>query len=110
MKWMIRIVLPASVVLAGVSFIGARPIEAGLPPIGRFITVDGIRLHYTDHGSGPPVLSIHGASSNLMEFQDSLDPRLLRHHRGLVFDRPGYGYSERSEGPWPDPAVLAGCC
>jgi len=42
-----------------------------------------------------------------LEFQTSLVPFLARHHRVLVFDRPGYGYSERGDGPWPDPAALA---
>jgi pimeloyl-ACP methyl ester carboxylesterase len=70
--------------------------------VGQFVTVDGLRLHYTDQGAGGAVLLVHGASSNLLEFQTSLVPVLVRHHWVLAFDRPGYGYSERGDGAWPD--------
>lgn len=93
--------------LAVASALGARWIDRALPPVGDFVEVDGTRLHYTDQGHGPPIVLVHGASSNLLEFQVSLVPLLSRHHRVLVFDRPGHGHSERGAGPWPDPAILA---
>lgn len=93
--------------LAAYSALGVRQIEARYPPAGRFIEVDGIRLHYVDNGQGPPLVLIHGASSTLLEFNDNLLARLTGSHRVIAFDRPGFGYSERPTDGWPDPARQA---
>ena len=88
---------------------GQWRIERSHPPTGRFITVQGVRLHYVEVGEGPPVVLVHGASSNLNEFTRSLMPALATRFRVIAFDRPGYGYSERpdeSDG-WLDPGRLA---
>src|SRR5687767_12755254 len=37
-----------------------RQVERDHPPAGRFVTVDGVRLHYLEKGEGPPVVLIHG--------------------------------------------------
>src|SRR3954462_13557770 len=38
----------------------ARAAERKTPPIGRFLEVDGVRLHYLEQGQGDPVVLIHG--------------------------------------------------
>jgi pimeloyl-ACP methyl ester carboxylesterase len=73
----------------------ARRAERDNPPIGNFIAVDGIRLHYTDIGEGPPVVLLHGNGSMLQDPSMALADRLAHRHRVLAFDRPGFGYSER---------------
>ena len=74
----------------------ARRAEEEHPPVGRFITVDGVRLRYRDVGEGDPVVLIHGNGSLIEEFEVSgLVDRLARTHRVILFDRPGFGYSER---------------
>jgi pimeloyl-ACP methyl ester carboxylesterase len=66
------------------------------PPRGRFMTVDGVRLHYLERGSGPPVVLFHGNGALVEDMLVSgLVGRLARRHRVIVFDRPGFGYSER---------------
>ena len=40
-------------------------------PKGRFIEVDGVRLHYVEHGSGVPVVLLHGNGSMLEGFGSS---------------------------------------
>jgi len=76
-----------------------RKVEHDHPPAGRFITVDGVRLHYLEKGEGPPVVLIHG---NVVTAEDyvlsGVFDRLARNHRVIAFDRPGYGYSERPQG------------
>lgn len=86
-----------------------RWIEHRFPPLGAFVTVRGLRLHYVmqGNGPGPTLLLIHGASSNLREFSSNLLPRLAQQHRVIAFDRPGYGYSDRGDGPWMTPADIA---
>jgi pimeloyl-ACP methyl ester carboxylesterase len=71
--------------------------ERAHPPMGRFITVDGVRLHYIDsEGPGQPVVMFHGNGAMIADLEISgIAERSARRYRTLVFDRPGYGYSER---------------
>ena len=41
------------------------------PPLGRFITVDGVRLHYVERGTGTPLILLHGNGSMIEDFQSS---------------------------------------
>jgi pimeloyl-ACP methyl ester carboxylesterase len=89
--------------------IGQWWVERKFPPVGQFITVDGLRLHYVIAGKGPGIILVHGASSNLQEFTSSILPELAKTHRVIAFDRPGYGYSQApSDDVWFDPAAVAG--
>ena len=88
--------LVAGAVLALANHAAARRAERRNPPRGRFITVDGVRLHYTDRGGGPAVVLIHGNVVTGSDWEDSgLVEALLRHHRVIAFDRPGFGHSDR---------------
>ena len=93
--------------LAVYSAVGVWRIEQTYPPIGEFINIDGLRIHYLDAGEGQPIVLIHGASSTLQDFTASLFYPLAQQHRVIAFDRPGYGYSERPWDHWPDPAEQA---
>ena len=74
----------------------ARRAEAGHRPMGRFVDVDGVQLHYIDRGLGTPVVLLHGTLVRLEDLVASgLVDRLAEHHRVIAFDRPGFGYSER---------------
>jgi hypothetical protein len=42
------------------SYAKAVAAERRHPPGGRFMTMDGVRLHYLERGSGPPVVLFHG--------------------------------------------------
>jgi len=82
--------------------------ESRYPPIGDFIAVDGVALHYVDVGAGPPVVLIHGASGNLRDFTFSLTGRLAAAgYRAVAFDRPGLGHSQRAPARGWNPAVQA---
>ena len=77
-----------------------RADEAAHRPVGKFLTVDGVRLHYIDEGKGPPVVLIHGNAMMVEDFITSgLVDRLRVSQRVIAFDRPGFGYSDR---PWSD--------
>jgi pimeloyl-ACP methyl ester carboxylesterase len=77
----------------------ARRTERRHPPRGAFMTVDGVRLHYSDRGAGSPVVLIHGNAVSGDDWNTSgVAERLLRSHRVIIFDRPGFGYSARPRG------------
>jgi len=77
----------------------ARKVEREHPPSGRFVTVDGVTLHYIEKGEGPPVVLLHGNVVTAEDFRTSgvLD-QLAKRHRVFAFDRPGFGYSDRPHG------------
>ena len=87
-----------------------REVESRHPPAGRFMAVDGVRLHFTEHGpaSAPAVVLLHGngAMSAEMELSGLVD-RLTPRYRVVVFDRPGYGYSDRPSGRFFTPQAQA---
>ncbi|MGZ3236580.1 MAG: alpha/beta fold hydrolase [Burkholderiaceae bacterium] len=70
--------------------------ERAHPPMGKFIEVDGIRLHYVEHGTGTPLVLLHGNGAMAEDFELSgLSEAAATQHRVIIFDRPGYGYSDR---------------
>jgi hypothetical protein len=79
-------------VLAVVNTAAARLAERRHPPTGRFIEVDGVRLHYSDRGEGSPVVLIHGNAVTGGDWDTSgVADLLLDEHRVIIFDRPGFG-------------------
>lgn len=63
----------------------------------RFISIDGLSVHYRDDGRGFPVVLLHGAASSLQTW-DGWVKRLSNHYRVIRLDLPGYGLT----GPSPD--------
>lgn len=74
----------------------ARRAERRNQPEGKFITVDGVRLHYIERGTGSVIVLLHGNGTMAQDFVLSgvLD-LLAKDHRVIAFDRPGFGFSER---------------
>ncbi|MCJ2118376.1 alpha/beta hydrolase [Methylobacterium sp. J-001] len=78
-----------------------RKAEQRTPPIGQFMTVDGVRLHYIERGHGEPLVLIHGNGTLIQDFLVSgIVDDLAKRYRVIIFDRPGYGYSDRPRGLW----------
>lgn len=74
----------------------ARRAERDNRPKGRFLFVDGVRLHYRMRGEGPAVVLVHGNTVTMDDFDAcGLADRLAENHRVIAFDRPGYGHSSR---------------
>lgn len=61
---------------------------------GRFVDVDGVRIHVVDEGHGAPVLLMAALGSNWFDL-DPVAARLVRRGRRVIrYDRPGYGLSD----------------
>ena len=88
--------------LAGLALLNrrqSRAAERRSPAKGRFVEVNGVRLHYLDRGAGPPIVMLHGNGAMAADFEASgLIDRLTPSFRVLAFDRPGFGYSARPRG------------
>ena len=85
--------------LAAAAFINhrlARRTEHDNPPAGKFVEVDGVRLHYVERGQGEPLVLLHGNGSMIQDFASSgLIDMAAKRYRVIAFDRPGFGHSER---------------
>jgi pimeloyl-ACP methyl ester carboxylesterase len=82
--------------------------ERAHPPLGRFVEVNGARLHYLDEGQGTPLVLLHGLGSMVEDFVVSgLVAQASTRYRVLIFDRPGYGHSSRPRGTRWDPMAQA---
>ena len=95
---------------AGIAAVGAglalfsqwagRRAERQAPADGRFLDVEGARLHYLDIGEGPAIVLIHGLGGQLRNFTYALTD-LLPGHRLILIDRPRSGYSTVPAGVEP---------
>ncbi len=101
-----RAVLIGGAALAGAALYArhsTRLAEKNHPPEGNFITVNGVRLHYTDSGGmGTALVLLHGNGMTSADWRRSgVSGKAERKYRVIAFDRPGFGYSERPRGrPW----------
>ena len=65
-------------------------------PPGRFVEVDGVRVHYIARGKGRPVVLIHGNGTMAEDFVISgLVDQLATRYRVIAIDRPGFGHTDR---------------
>jgi pimeloyl-ACP methyl ester carboxylesterase len=68
------------------------------PPIGEFLDVDGVRLHFIIVGDpdAPPLVVFHGNGTLLQDLIISgLVDAASSKFRVICFDRPGFGHSSR---------------
>ena len=74
--------------------------EAEVPADGKFLEIDGNRLHYVERGdpSAPPILLIHGLGGQVRNFGRALVEDLEKDYRLILVDRPGSGWSTRAPG------------
>ena len=74
----------------------AKKAEHDNPPVGEFLEVDGVRLHYVERGTGEPLVLLHGNGSMIQDFESSgLVDLAAKNYRVIIIDRPGFGYSSR---------------
>ena len=109
---MITIIVVAIVALLALATqTGVFVIERSYPPLGKIVPVKGAALNVVELGpedaEGPAILLLHGASSNLEAMRRPLGEMLARHHRAILIDRPGHGWSTREREADATPQVHA---
>ena len=105
------LLVAALVMLALATQAGVLAIQYRFPATGKAVEVTGATLNVLDIGprdaSGPPIVLIHGASSNLEAMRRPLGDRLAVRHRVILIDRPGHGWSSASAEETSTPAAQA---
>jgi len=103
------IVVAALTVLALITQAGVLFLQRSYPAQGQKIEVIGATLNVLDigrrDGAGPPIVIIHGASSNLETMRQPLGDILAKHRRVILIDRPGHGWSTRARLDDSTPAI-----
>lgn len=109
MRWLryIGYTLGSLVAISCIAFLVAAWVYRDIPaevleakyttPASRFLNIDGVRIHYRDEGSGPPLVLIHANFASLLSWDDSVES-LKNTHRVLRFDMTGHGLTG------PDPS------
>jgi pimeloyl-ACP methyl ester carboxylesterase len=103
------LVVAALAVLALATQAGVIILQHRFPATGKAVEVSGATLNVLDIGpkdaAGPPIVLIHGASSNLEAMRRPLGDRLSANHRVILIDRPGHGWSSGSREETSTPAA-----
>jgi haloalkane dehalogenase len=60
----------------------------------QYVTVDGIRLHYLEGGSGEAVLLLHGWPTSSFLWRNIVD-KIAEKNRVIALDLPGFGFSDK---------------
>ena len=76
------------------------PRPSGKPTTGHYIMVDGLRVHYEEAGSGPPIICFHAACQDTLMWRHVLDG-LSDTHRVIAVDAVAHGKTlEPPAGPF----------
>ena len=99
----------ALLILALATQVAVLVFQHRFPAQGKPIEVTGAVLNVLDLGprdaAGPPIVLIHGATSNLEAMRRPLGDRLAANHRVILIDRPGHGWSSGSSWETSTPAA-----
>jgi len=102
LSWLLAAVVLGAAIYVGYYALATRRIaaeaERRVPPSGKFVDVEGNRIHYVESGEGKPILFIHGLGAQFHQFRHPLFSRLDKEFRLVALDRPGSGYSVRARG------------
>jgi len=73
-------------------------------PDSKFISVDGVQVHYKTVGEGEPtMILLHGFGAGEFTWQEVVEP-LAEYGMVVTYDRPGFGLTERPmPGQWIGP-------
>ena len=61
------------------------------------LNLDGLRMHYVDEGSGPPVLLLHGEPTSSFLWRNIVPPLVAAGYRAVAPDLIGFGHSDKPE-------------
>ena len=66
---------------------------------GSHVSINGIDLYHEVHGSGPPLVLLHGGVMNAETCFGAMIPRLAAAHRVVAVDLQGHGHTADTDRP-----------
>ncbi|MFQ5874877.1 MAG: alpha/beta fold hydrolase [Dehalococcoidia bacterium] len=61
----------------------------------NYLEIGGVRLHYVDEGSGPPILMVHGQPTWSYLYRKMIPPLVAAGYRCVAPDLMGFGLSDK---------------
>lgn len=101
--------LAAAGMMVAASGCAAEPQTQNEAPttLKSFVTTDGIRLHYIDHGGSGPALVFLPGMGNTAHIYDDLAPRFTDRFHVLALTRRGHGQSDKPETGYDTDTLVA---
>ena len=65
---------------------------------GKYATVNGLHMYYEIHGSGKPLVLIHGAASTIQTTFGRILPALAKTHKIIAVELQAHGHSDNRDG------------
>jgi pimeloyl-ACP methyl ester carboxylesterase len=100
--WLLGALILLAAIVAVYLVLATRRIAAKaerlVPATGKFIEIDGNRIHYVETGEGRPIVFLHGLGAQLHHFRHTLFASFGPGYRLIALDRPGSGHSVRAKG------------
>ncbi len=62
--------------------------ERAFPPIGKFVEVEGLKLHYVSKGTGKPIVFLHGGILSVHDYSSVVE-LVSENYNAIAFDSPG---------------------
>jgi len=102
-KWLLILIVSSFLILtAGVIFqkIGIHLDREAYPPVGSHVDIEGTEQHITVEGGGESVVFVPGSGTS-SPYADwfEIQQVLTDDAQTVVYERPGYGWSEQTEAP-----------
>lgn len=64
--------------------------------VGKYATIDGLKIYYETYGEGTPLLLLHGGLGSIENFT-MIIPELSKNYKVIAADSPGHGRSSITE-------------
>jgi pimeloyl-ACP methyl ester carboxylesterase len=65
---------------------------------GKYATVNGLHMYYEVHGTGNPLVLIHGAASTIQTSFGRILPALAKTHKIIAVELQAHGHSDNRDG------------
>ncbi len=88
----------ACVFILSVTTIGSRRSQAGESK-GKYADVNGLKMYYEIHGTGEPLVLLHGGIATIDNSFGKLIPGLSKHHRVIALEQQGHGHTRDVDRP-----------
>lgn len=69
------------------------------PQTGRYATVNGLKMYYEIHGSGKPLVLLHGGGSTIMSTFGRILPELAKEHQVIAVELQAHGHTPDIDRP-----------
>ncbi len=109
-----RVFAPSGLLLAAMSvmllFVTHAFAAEAVDPLTRWVTVNGLRIHYLEAGRGkagdPVILMVHGYLATSNDFRSLMLSLPLQYH-SIAVDLPGFGLSAKPNAAYDTPYFVA---